>query len=183
MSKTADPEHGYALMGLGIGPAQPTIDRVTSTEDWSCLLIGNLFGNEISHVGIHQHVLGVPALGVNSCRLEIGTEHFATPLAPFTASACGLNPGGTHAVAYFPHGNVGGRGNNLADWLVAKDSWEGAGQVSKRLMDIGVADAACMHLHEHLVRAGLRLRNVFDLPRTIHSGRDRSLHNYFLLAR
>src|SRR6266849_11097271 len=45
-------------------------------------------------------------------------------------------------------------------------------------MDVGVADAACMHLHEHLIRAGLRLRNVFDLPRTAHSGNDRSLHKF-----
>jgi len=27
-----------------------------------------------------------------------------------------------------------------------------------------------------LIRSGLRLRNVFDLPRTAHSGNDRGLH-------
>src|SRR5437867_6867669 len=47
---------------------------------------------------------------------------------------------------------------------------------SERLMDVGVADAAGMHLHEHLIRSGLRLRNVFDLPRTAHSGNDGGLH-------
>lgn len=57
------------------------------------------------------------------------------------------------------------------------------GQVSERLMCVGVADAARMHLHKHLVRSGLRLRNVFDLPRTVYNGSDRSLHKYFLLAR
>ena len=27
-----------------------------------------------------------------------------------------------------------------------------------------------------MIRSGLRLRNVFDLPRTAHSGNDRGLH-------
>jgi hypothetical protein len=39
-------------------------------------------------------------------------------------------------------------------------------QVSEGLMYVGVADAACMHFHEHLLGSGLRLRNIFDLPRT-----------------
>ncbi len=43
-------------------------------------------------------------------------------------------------------------------------------------MDVGVADADCMHLHEHLIGSGLRLWNFFDLPRTAHSGNDGSLH-------
>src|SRR5439155_11818070 len=67
--------------------------------------------------------------------------------------------------------------NDLADRLVAEDSGEWSGQMSEGLMYVGVADAAGMHLHEHLIRPGLRLRNVFDLPRTAHSGNDGSLHN------
>src|SRR6266478_830559 len=43
-------------------------------------------------------------------------------------------------------------------------------------MDVSVADAACMHLHQHLIGSGLRLRNVFDLPRTAHSRNDCSFH-------
>jgi len=50
-------------------------------------------------------------------------------------------------------------------------------------MDVGVTDAACMHLHQHLIGAGLRLRNFFDLPRTVHRGNDRSLHNTSSLAK
>src|SRR6202521_598193 len=43
-------------------------------------------------------------------------------------------------------------------------------------MDVSVADAACVHLHQHLIGSGLRLRNVFDLPGTAHSGNDCSFH-------
>src|SRR5882762_1769847 len=51
--KAADAEHGHALMRLGIGPAEPAIDRVTGAEDRGCLLIGNFVGNQIGGVGIH----------------------------------------------------------------------------------------------------------------------------------
>src|SRR2546421_2904565 len=173
----ADPDQGPALMGLRISPAQPAIDRVTRAEDGGCLLIRNLVGNQIGCVGIHQHVLGMSALCFNSCALQIVTEHSAAALAPFAAPARGLNPGGPHAVAHLSRGDVRGHANNLADRLVAEDSGEWSRQVSERLMYVGVADAACMHLHEHLVRSGLRLRNVFDLPRTAHSGNDGGLHN------
>src|SRR5205823_9493372 len=141
------------------------------------LLIGNLVGNKVGCVGIHQHVLGVSPLCLNSCALQIGTKHSAATLAPFAAPASGLNPGGTHAVADLSRGDVGSHGDNLADRLVAEDSGEWSGQVSERLMDVGVADAACMHLHEHLIGSGLRLRDFFDLPRTAHSGNERGLHN------
>src|SRR2546426_6108248 len=175
--KAADPEHSHALMRLGIGPAEPAIDRVTSAEDGGCLLVGNLVGDKIGCVGIHQHVLGVSALCLNSCTFQIGTEHSAATLAPFAAPASGLNPSGTHTVADLSRGDVGRHGNDLADRLVAEDSGEWSGQMSERLMYVGIADAACMHLHEHLIRFGLRLRNVFDLPRTAHSGNNGSLHN------
>src|SRR5579872_4740121 len=45
-------------------------------------------------------------------------------------------------------------------------------------MDVSVADAACMHLHQHLIGSGLRLRNFFDLPRTAHRGNDCSFHTH-----
>jgi hypothetical protein len=88
-----------------------------------------------------------------------------------------LNPGGTYTIADGSRGDVGSHSNDLADWLMAEDSGERSGQVSERLMDVGITDAAGMHLHEHLVGAGLRLRNFSDLPRSAHSGNDSSLHN------
>src|SRR5579872_4458346 len=92
--KPADSEHSHSLMRLRIGPAGPAIDRVTSAEDRRRLLKGNLVGDEIGCVGVHQHVLGVSALCLNSGALEIRTKHLAAALAPFTASASGLNPSG-----------------------------------------------------------------------------------------
>src|SRR5258708_23148497 len=49
-------------------------------------------------------------------------------------------------------------------------------------MYVGVADAACAHLYEHLIGSGLRLWNVFYLPRTIHGGNDCSFHDTPLLT-
>src|SRR5438105_1126873 len=117
------------------------------------------------------------ALCLTSCALQIGSEHSATTLAPFAPPARGLNPGSTHTVAHLSGGDIRSHCDNLADRLMAEDSGEWSGQVSQRLMYVGVADAACMHLHEHLIGSGLRLRNFFDLPRTAHSGNHRSLHN------
>jgi hypothetical protein len=44
-------------------------------------------------------------------------------------------------------------------------------------MYVGVADATRMHFHKDLIRSGLGLRNVFDLPRSAHSGHNCSLHD------
>jgi hypothetical protein len=66
--------------------------RVAGAEDWRGLLERNLVGNEISGVGVHRHVLGVAALRFAACALHIWTEHSAATLAPFAASARGLNP-------------------------------------------------------------------------------------------
>src|SRR6202165_3998543 len=80
VSQAGNPEHGHALVRLRIGPAEPTIDRVTRTEDRGCLLIGNLVGNKVGCLGIHQQVLGMSALCLNRCILQIGTKHSAYTL-------------------------------------------------------------------------------------------------------
>ena len=64
----------------------------------------------------------------------------------------------------------------LADRLVTEDSRKWSWKVSKCLVDVGIADATCAHLHQHLTGSGLRLRDIFDLPRTAHGGYDRSFH-------
>src|SRR5216684_7948393 len=107
VTEPADPKHGHALMRLGIGPAEAAIDCVTSAEDRGCLLVGNLVGNQIGGVGIHQHVLGVTAWYIEPRTLQIGAEHPAAALAPFAASARGLNPCGAHAIACLSGGDVG----------------------------------------------------------------------------
>src|SRR5260370_4762137 len=78
--KPADPEHGHALMRLGVGPAEPAIDRVTRAEDWCCLLIGNFVGNGIGFIGVHDHLFALSALCLNSRALQIGTKHSAATL-------------------------------------------------------------------------------------------------------
>src|SRR5271157_4550676 len=90
--------------------SKPAVDRVARAEDRRCLLVGNLVGNQIGCVDIHQHVLGVPALCLNSCALHVGTEHSSITSAPFAAPAGGLNPGGTHAVSHLPRRDVGSHG-------------------------------------------------------------------------
>src|SRR5579864_8617906 len=109
-------------MRFGIRPAETAIDRVTGAEDRSRLLIGNLVRNQVGGVGIHRHVLGVSALRLNSCALQIGTEHSAAALAPFAAPTCGLNPCCAHAVAYFSRRDVGSHGDDFADRLMTEDA-------------------------------------------------------------
>jgi hypothetical protein len=87
-----------------------------------------------------------------------------------------LNPCGAYAVAYLSRGDVGSHGDDLADRLVAEDSGELPWNVSECFVDVGIADAACAHLHQHLTGSGLRLRNIFDLPRTVHGGYDHGFH-------
>ena len=50
-------------------------------------------------------------------------------------------------VAYLASGYIRSHGDDLAHWLVAEDSRKLSWKVSKRLVHIGVADAACVHLH------------------------------------
>src|SRR4029077_672735 len=126
--------------------------------------------------GVHQHVLSVTALDLASRAFHIGAEHPAAALAPFAASAGGLNPCRADAVAYLASGDIRSHGDDLAYWLVAKDSGELSWKVSKRLVHIGVADAACVHLHEHLTWPRLRLRNIFDLPGTADGRYDGGFH-------
>src|SRR6202030_2316567 len=171
-----DPEHGHALMRLGIGPAEPTIHCVTGAEDRGCLLVGNLVGNQIGGVGIHQHILRVTALYIETRALQKGTEHPAIALAPFAASTRGLNPCGAHAVTYLPRCNIRRHGHDLADRLVTEDPGKLSWNVSECFVHVGVADTACVHLHQHLTSSGLRLRNLFDLPWTAYCGYNCSFH-------
>src|SRR5256884_1332808 len=174
----ADPEHGYALVRLGISPAEPAIDCITGAEDWGGLLEGNLVGNQVGGVGIHRHVLRVTALCFATRTLQIGTELPAATLAPFAAATSGLNPCSADAIAYLACGDIGSDGNDLADGFVTEDAGKWSWEMSECLVDVGVADAACAHLHQHLAGSGLRLRNIFDLPRTAHGGNDRSFHGF-----
>src|SRR5262249_56471754 len=112
MPKPPDSKYGHALVWLRIGPAEPAINGVPGAEDRRGLLVGNLVGNQVRSVGVHQHVLGVTSLRFAPRALQIGAEHPAAALAPFAASAGGLNPCGAHAVAYLPRGIVRGRGND-----------------------------------------------------------------------
>src|SRR5262249_57394762 len=72
MPKPADSKYGHALVRLWIGPAEPAVDRIPGAEDRRGLLVGNLVGNQVRSVGVHQHVLGVTALRFAPCALQIG---------------------------------------------------------------------------------------------------------------
>src|SRR5215468_3485362 len=122
MPKPADSKYGYALVRLRIGPAEPAINGISGAEDRCGLLVGNLLRNQVRSIGVHQHVLGVTALHLAPRALQIGAEHPAAALAPFAASARGLNPCRPDAVACLASGYIRSHGDDLADWLVAKDS-------------------------------------------------------------
>ncbi len=121
-----------------------------------------------------------PPCVCNSRALHIRTKHSPPALAPFAASARGLNPCSPHAVAHLPRRYVGRHGHNLAHRLVPQDSRKCSGKMSQRQMYVGITNTARMHFHQHLISSRLRLRHFFDLPRTVSSRHHRSLHMCFL---
>src|SRR5215470_13730505 len=147
MHKPADSKYGHALVRLRISPAEPAINGIAGAKDRCGLLVGNLVGNQVRSVGVHQHVLGVTALHITARALQKGAEHPAAALAPFAASAGGLNPCRTHAVAYLATAHIRSHGDDLPHGLVAKDSGKWSGKVSKGLVHVCEADSACSHLH------------------------------------
>src|SRR5262249_55667364 len=142
----ADSKHGNTLMRLRIRPAESAIDSVTGAEDRGSLLEGNFVGNQVGGIGIHWHVFRVTALRITPGAFQIGAEHPAAPLAPFAASARGLNPGRAHAVANLTRSDVLSHGDDFADWLVTQDSRKRPWKVSKCLVNVRITDAACAHL-------------------------------------
>src|SRR5690242_6289126 len=92
MPKPAASKYSHSLVRLRIGPAEPAINGIPSAKDRRGLLVGNLAGNQVCSIGVHQHVLGVTTLRLAPRALQIGAEHPAAALAPFAASAGGLNP-------------------------------------------------------------------------------------------
>src|SRR5262245_45524334 len=145
--KPADPKYGYPLVRLRIGPAEPAINGIPGTKDRCGLLVGNLVRNQVRCVGVHQHVLGVTALRITARALQKGTEHPTAALAPFAASAGGLNPCRADAVAYLASVHIRSHGDDLSHRLVAKDPRKWSRKVSKRLVNVGEADPACAHLY------------------------------------
>src|ERR1700726_319507 len=111
--EAADAQHGDALVGLGVGPAQSAPHRIARAKDRSGLLVSHIVWNQERTIGIHGHVLGMTALQIDSRVFLIGTEIPAATLTPFAAPAGGLNPGSAHAVAYFSCGNARGHGHDL----------------------------------------------------------------------
>src|SRR5580658_1258972 len=97
--------------------------------------------------------------------------------APFAAPARFLHPGSAHTVSHFSRRYARADGDNFSDRLMPQDSWKRPGKVAQSLVNIGVAHAARVHLHQNLIGPRLRLRNVANFPGTVHSWNDRSLHN------
>src|SRR5579872_3989514 len=96
--------------------------------------------------------------------LQVGTKHPAATLAPFAAATCGLNPCRAHAVTCLSRSDIGRHGNYLPDRLMTQDSGKLSWNVPECFVHIGIADAACPHLHQHLTGSRFWLRNIFDLP-------------------
>src|ERR1700722_13662298 len=104
MPESANTQHGDPLMRLRIGPAQATPDGITGAENRRGLFVGDIVGNQEGGFGVHEHVLGVPALKIDTGIFLFATKHFAAALAPFAAPAGSLNPRGANTVADFPAG-------------------------------------------------------------------------------
>src|SRR5215469_13062499 len=91
--------------------AEDPINVIVHNGEVQDVRIGNdnwlrLVRNQVRCIGVHQHVLGVSGLCIAPRALQIGAEHPSATLAPFAASAGGLNPCSADAVAYLASGYI-----------------------------------------------------------------------------
>src|SRR5690348_4105833 len=71
----------------------------TRAEEWSGLLVAELFGNRVRERGRYGGVLGVAAVGVATSGAEIRAEILRTGDAPLADAARRVNPGDADALA------------------------------------------------------------------------------------
>jgi hypothetical protein len=118
----------------------------------------------------------MPALQLHARRLLSRTEHVPSASAPFASPAGFLDPSDSHPVTDFSACDTWAHSDHFANWFMPKNPRERAWNMAKSLVDIGIANSACVHLDEDLIGAGHWLRDFAYFPSTIYSRGHRSFH-------
>ena len=116
-----------------------------------------------------------------ACRVQTGvdlirTEHRPPTQTPFAPPAGGLNPGHADPVAYSARSDARPDGDDFPDRLVPKDAREWSRQLAIGLVHVREAQAAGVHLDQHLVGTRIGCGNLFDFPSASDSWNNRSFH-------
>ena len=138
-------------------PQRPVADRAGAQERGG-LRIGEDVGDPISKRLGHGHELGIAAVGVAAGRPELVAEVFLAPAAEAAFPACGEDPGDADPVAEPEAAGPRTNGRDPPDDLMAQDDRQPRRRrPSLDLVELGVADAAGVHLDQQLTLARNRI--------------------------
>ena len=110
------------------------------------------------------------------------TEHRPAAQAPFAAAAGGLNPRHADAVADATRADTHPDTDDLADRLMTKRARKRPRELASRLVHVGVTEATCVYLDQHLSRPRLRGRHFLDFPPRIGGRNDCGSHQSISLS-
>ena len=116
------------------------------------------------------------ALQVDTGRLIILAKFLLAAQAPFAATATFLHPADADAVSDFAGGDAGADFDDLADGLVAEHARKLKREQAVREVNVGVAEAASVDLHDDLIRTCLGGFPLFYFPLTVYGGYDCCFH-------
>ena len=105
-----------------------------------------------------------------------GAEHRSAAQAPLAAAAGGLDPRHADAVSDPTRADTRPDTDDLAHRLMTKRARKRTGQLASRLMDVGVADATCVNLDQHLSWPRLGGRHFLNFPPRIDRRNDCGSH-------
>src|SRR5580693_2421135 len=176
MAQAADADYRDALVGFGISEAEAAPDSVTSAENGRGLLVINSGRERHGGVGIGQHVFGMATWQADAGGDRVRASFLLAAQAPLAGAVSFLHPTDTDPVSDFAGGDAGADLDDLAHGFVAKDVRKLNGKEAVRQVDIGVAEAASVDLHDHLVRASLGRFPLFYFPLAVYRWNYRCFH-------
>jgi hypothetical protein len=168
MPESANTQDSDTLVRFGIRPTEAAPYSVAGAENWRRLFVRQALGQQSCCLRVQGHEFRVSALKLDPCGLLVGAKMFAPAQAPFASAAGRLDPRNTDAVSEVSRPYTRTDRDNLTHGVVAENSRERARKMSERLVNIGVANTARVHLDENLIRTQLGLRNVLNFPWTVH---------------
>lgn len=178
VAKSADTRDHHPLPRTGVGDLEALVHRYPGAEDGRDLFEGHLLGQDADIVGIGQDVFGVAAIDRIPGVLLLGTESFPARQAVLAASAGAVQPGHPDAIAFLDPPHTVAHCGDVADAFVSGDEGQRRPHrpVALYRVKIGVADAACLDLHQNLAGTGQWHLHFFDTQWLAVGMRDGGFH-------
>ncbi|MCY1293477.1 hypothetical protein D9M70_427380 [compost metagenome] len=156
MAEPADAGDRHPLAGARPGFLEALVHGDARAEDRRDLGEADLFRQDTDEVGVRQHIFGITAVYRIAGVLLLFAEGFPAGQAVFAAAAGGVQPGHADAVAFLHPGHPGAHRGDVADALVPGNERQARlhRPVALGGVQVGVADAGRLDLHQHLPGAG-----------------------------